>query len=180
MIFLGISSKAKSKPKNGKHLKSYTREEQVESNCKTKEQIGDKHLDRNLLTELDLKSIYISCDQKSSCNYMSKTDGIYEEMSSSQSVIDLRTAVTANDRTNNTENRLTMRLNTLTNKKRMKKIIFKLKKSSSFESHKSLVNSTRIEMNSTKLCSNTLIDAIDYKLKLENIDLTEEPYSDAV
>ncbi|CAG2118708.1 unnamed protein product, partial [Medioppia subpectinata] len=31
---------------------------------------------------------------------------------------------------------------------------------------------------STQLCSNTLKDAIDYKLKTEAIDLTDEPYSD--
>jgi len=30
----------------------------------------------------------------------------------------------------------------------------------------------------TKLCSNTLRDAIDYKLKSEAIDLSDEPYSD--
>jgi hypothetical protein len=73
-------------------------------------------------------------------------------------------------------------IDTLRSKKRLKKLISSSRKFSSFTSHSSLVSLANNSSSnaSTKIVSKTLLEAIAIKLKSENIDLTEEPYSDCV
>ncbi len=129
--------------------------------------IRDKSLDRNLLRKLDLKPVYMK-DRNTS----EPSRGI----SSSQSVMDLRTS-TANCGENSN-----LPIDTLRTKKRLKKLISSSRKFSSFTSHSSLVSlaNNSSSNTSTKIVSKTLLEAIAIKLKSENIDLTEEPYSDCV
>jgi len=94
----------------------------------------------------------------------------------SQSVMDLSTnAVNCNNDNPN------IPIDTLRSKRRLKKLISSSRKFSSFTSHSSLVSlANNSSDTTTKIVSKTLLEAIAIKLKSENIDLTEEPYSDNV
>lgn len=94
----------------------------------------------------------------------------------SQSVIDLRTNIV------NCNESSKEAIDALRSKKRLKKLISSSRKFSSFTCHNSLVSlaNNSSSDSSTKVVSKTLLEAIAIKLKSENIDLTEEPYSDGV
>lgn len=127
--------------------------------------IRDKSLDRNLLRKLDLKPVYMKDKNISELS---------RSITGSQSVMDLRT------NTANCNEKSKIPLNTLRSKKKLKKLISSSRKFSSFTSHSSLTSLANdcSSNSSTNIVSKTLLEAIQIKLKSENIDLTQEPYSD--
>lgn len=143
--------------------------------------IRDKSLDRNLLRKLDLKPIYMN--DRNSCELSTTARPYGMSRQSSQSVVDLRTNTINSSINESTINNI-LPIDTLRSKKRLKKLISSSRKFSTFSSHSSLMslaNSTTPSDDSSrnKIISNTLVEAIEIKLNSENIDLTEEPYSDS-
>jgi hypothetical protein len=110
-------------------------------------------------------------------NPLETTRGI----SCSQSVFDLRTNFVNNDNTDKSQDSSLVPIDTNSNKKKIKRLISCSRKFPTFTSHSNLQSLTNNNATNTeKIICETLLDALQFKLESENINLAEEPYSDSV